>query len=119
VERLSESEKWVACHLCRVSLKHDAAQDDEVGPNEDADDPDKLYTVLISTRSFLKFLNSHVVSTTTIACMPDWTFCFDFHSSFSGICQHHCVILYVYIGDVADAGGVLTFYIPAIVDDEM
>ncbi|KAF8149076.1 checkpoint protein Hus1/Mec3 [Crassisporium funariophilum] len=65
-------------------------------------DPDKMFTVLISTRSFLKFLNSHVVSTTTIAC----------------ICQHHCVILYVYIGDVADAGGVLTFYIPAIIDEE-
>lgn len=31
-------------------------------------DPDKMFTVLISTRSFLKFLNSHVVSTTTIAC---------------------------------------------------
>ena len=48
---------------------------------------------------------------------------FDFYySSFIflvvGICQHHCVILYVYIGDVSDAGGVLTFYIPAIIDDE-
>jgi HUS1 checkpoint protein len=27
------------------------------------------------------------------------------------------MILYVYVGDVADAGGVLTFYIPAIIDD--
>ncbi|RDB25543.1 Checkpoint protein hus1 [Hypsizygus marmoreus] len=69
---------------------------------EDAPDPDQLFTVLVSLRSFLKFLNSHVVSTTTIAC----------------ICQNHCMILYVYIGDVADAGGVLTFYIPAIIDDE-
>ncbi|KAF8643316.1 hypothetical protein AX16_009100 [Volvariella volvacea WC 439] len=65
-------------------------------------DPDQMYTVFLSTRSFIKFLNSHVVSTTTIAC----------------ICQHHCMILYVYIGDVADAGGVLTYYIPAIIDDE-
>jgi len=65
-------------------------------------DPNQMFTVLISTRCFLKFLNSHVVSTTTIACL----------------CQHHCLILYVYIGDVADAGGVLTFYIPAIIDDE-
>ena len=31
-------------------------------------DPNQIFTVLISTRSFLKFLNSHVVSTTTIAC---------------------------------------------------
>lgn len=27
------------------------------------------------------------------------------------------MILYVYIGEVADAGGVLTFYIPMIMDD--
>ncbi|KAJ7593722.1 checkpoint protein Hus1/Mec3 [Mycena floridula] len=65
-------------------------------------DPNELFTVLISSKSFAKFLNSHVVSTTTIAC----------------ICQNHCMILYVYIGDVADAGGVLTFYIPAIIDDD-
>ncbi|KAG6816673.1 hypothetical protein H0H87_004033 [Tephrocybe sp. NHM501043] len=71
--------------------------------SEEPRDPDQLFTVLVSIRSFLKFLSSHVVSTTTIAC----------------ICQNHCMILYVYIGDVADAGGVLTFYIPAIIDDEL
>ena len=43
---------------------------------------------------------------------------FSLYFLLAGICQHHCVILYVYIGDVADAGGVLTFYIPAIIDDE-
>ncbi|KAF8887522.1 checkpoint protein Hus1/Mec3 [Infundibulicybe gibba] len=63
---------------------------------EDVPNPGKLFSVLVSTKSFTKFLNSHVISTTTIAC----------------ICQNHCMILYVYIGDVADAGGVLTFYIP-------
>ena len=88
-------------------------------------DPDQMFTVLISTRSFLKFLNSHVVSTTTIACkflskaMHICPFELFLLPSFpTGLCQHHCVILYVYIGDVADAGGVLTFYIPAIIDDE-
>ena len=35
---------------------------------ETPDHPDKLFIVLVSIRSFLKFLNSHVVSTTTIAC---------------------------------------------------
>ncbi len=35
-----------------------------------------------------------------------------------GICQRHCMILYVYVGDYADAGGVLTFYIPAIIDGD-
>ncbi|KAF8885878.1 cell cycle checkpoint [Gymnopilus junonius] len=81
---------------CQNPLVQDEDQEEE------KPDPDKLFTVLISTKSFLKFLNSHVVSKTTIAA----------------VCQHHCVILYVYIGDVADAGGVLTFYIPAIIDDE-
>ncbi|KAF9477730.1 cell cycle checkpoint [Pholiota conissans] len=79
-----------------------AAEDEGNGDDEEPRDPNKMYSVCISTRSFLKFLNIHVVSTTTIAC----------------ICQSHCLILYVYIGDVTDAGGVLTFYIPAIIDDD-
>ncbi|KAJ6611153.1 checkpoint protein Hus1/Mec3, partial [Mycena sp. CBHHK59/15] len=67
----------------------------------DPRDPTELFTMLVSTRSFLKFLNSHVVSTTTIACT----------------CQNYCMILYVYVGDFTDAGGVLTFYTPAIIDN--
>jgi len=59
-------------------------------------DMDKSFTVRLSVRAFLKFLSVHVVSSTTIAC----------------VCEHHCMILYVYIGDAAEAGGVLTFYIP-------
>lgn len=38
---------------------------------------------------------------------------------YTGLCQNHCIILYVYIGEVADAGGVLTFYLPAIVEDSL
>lgn len=34
-----------------------------------------------------------------------------------GICQGHCLILFVYIGDSADVGGVLTFYIPSVLDE--
>ncbi|EIW63760.1 cell cycle checkpoint [Trametes versicolor FP-101664 SS1] len=68
-----------------------------------AKDPAEMHGVLVSHRCLNKFLNSHVVSTTTIAC----------------ICENHCVILYVYIGNVADAGGVLTYYIPAKFDDAM
>jgi HUS1 checkpoint protein len=34
-----------------------------------------------------------------------------------GICQGHCLILFVYIGDSADVGGVLTFYIPSVLDN--
>lgn len=54
------------------------------------------------------------MSTTTIACTlarvdpPDYIT----HTPV-GICAHHCLIMYVYIGEIDDAGGVLTFYIPA------
>ncbi|KAF8468537.1 cell cycle checkpoint [Russula ochroleuca] len=64
-------------------------------------DSNNLFSVLVHTRSFLKFLNAHTVSKTTIAC----------------ICQGHCLILFVYIGDSADVGGVLTFYIPSVLDN--
>ncbi|EKM57854.1 uncharacterized protein PHACADRAFT_90692 [Phanerochaete carnosa HHB-10118-sp] len=64
-------------------------------------DVQRMHGVLISVKSFMKFLQSHVVCTTTIAC----------------ICQSHCLILYVYVGEATDSGGVLTFYIPAIMDD--
>jgi HUS1 checkpoint protein len=74
---------------------------------------------MISIKSFIKFLNSHVLSSTTIACELSQagrrrSLADDFPST--GICEGHCVILYVYIGDFADAGGVLTFYIPAQMD---
>ncbi|KAJ7069805.1 checkpoint protein Hus1/Mec3 [Mycena amicta] len=88
--------EWKNCK--NTSRASGASQEPDIEPN----DPDELFSVLVSTRSFFKFLNSHVVSTTTIAC----------------ICQNHCMILYVYVGDLADAGGVLTFYIPGqIIDD--
>ncbi|OJT14004.1 Checkpoint protein hus1 [Trametes pubescens] len=73
------------------------------GGDADAKDPSQMHGVLVSHKCLNRFLNSHVVSTTTIAC----------------ICENHCVILYVYIGNVADAGGVLTYYIPAKFDDAM
>ncbi|KAF9818764.1 hypothetical protein IEO21_02544 [Rhodonia placenta] len=69
-------------------------------PEDEPHDPEQMHGVLVSLKSLQKFLSSHVVSTTTIAC----------------ICKGHCIILYVYIGEVADSGGVLTFYIPAIID---
>lgn len=92
-------------------------QDGEPGDREKRD-PDQLFTVLVPLRSFLKFLNSHVVSTTTIACAYFHPMIIIYWADGPvGICQNHCLILYVYIGDFADAGGVLTFYIPAILDD--
>ncbi|KAJ7250888.1 checkpoint protein Hus1/Mec3 [Mycena haematopus] len=88
--------EWKNCK--NTNKASTASQDQEPEPQ----DPDKLFSVLVSTKSFFKFLNSHVVSTTTIAC----------------ICQNYCMILYVYVGDLADAGGVLTFYIPGQLVDE-
>ncbi|KAJ7784585.1 checkpoint protein Hus1/Mec3 [Mycena metata] len=84
---------------CKNTNRASTASQD---PDPDPRDPDELFSVLVSTKSFFKFLNSHVVSTTTIAC----------------ICRDHCMILYVYVGDLADAGGVLTFYIPGQLIDE-
>ncbi|KAH7873213.1 checkpoint protein Hus1/Mec3 [Lentinula edodes] len=98
-ESVKVDTEWKNCTIPQM-MKESASQDDNA--DDPPPDPEHLFSVLVSVRSFLKFLSSHVVSTTTIAC----------------ICQNHCLILYVYIGDVADAGGVLTFYIPAIIDDE-
>lgn len=43
-------------------------------------------------KSFLRFLSSYIVATTTIAC----------------ICANHCAIFYVYIGDIDKSSGVMT-----------
>ncbi|KAH7912827.1 cell cycle checkpoint [Hygrophoropsis aurantiaca] len=96
--------QWTGCPNPPMARDAQAqeGEGDEIQDAVDKPDPDKMFSVLVSIRSFLKFLNSHVVSTTTIAC----------------ICQNHCAILYVYIGEVADAGGVLTFYIPTVLDGD-
>ncbi|KAI0031105.1 cell cycle checkpoint [Vararia minispora EC-137] len=79
----------------------------ENDPSQEAEerapvDKQRMFAVLLRTRSLLKFLNAHTVSNTqTIAC----------------ICNRHCMIFYVYIGEAADSGGVLTFYLPAVLDD--
>ncbi|KAG2749934.1 cell cycle checkpoint [Suillus brevipes Sb2] len=91
--------QWVKCGNPSM------AQNDEDDDAEDISlkpDPDQMFCVLVSIRSFLKFLNSHVVSATTILCL----------------CHNHCAILYVYIGEIADAGGVLTYYIPTVIDGD-
>jgi len=92
-------------------------EDEEQG--RERPDPKQLFSVLVHTRSFLKFLNAHAVSKTTIACTKApflHLFCSD-NFCFVGICQGHCLILFVYIGDSADMGGVLTFYIPSVLDN--
>jgi len=95
---------WNNCLHPRIAA--DGASQANTGPEDEEQereraDPKQLFSVLVHTRSFLKFLNAHAVSKTTIAC----------------VCQGHCLILFVYIGDSADVGGVLTFYIPSVLDD--
>jgi HUS1 checkpoint protein len=101
-----------------------ASQANGAGGREEGDgererpDPTQLFSVLVHARSLLKFLNAHAVSKTTIACKES----FSLYPSVSyfglvGICQGHCLILFVYIGDSVDVGGVLTFYIPSVLDD--
>ena len=62
MEQLRESEKCVACCCARTLFK--AA----IVPHQEDRDPDQIYEVCISLKGFSKFLNSYVVSTTTIAC---------------------------------------------------
>ncbi|CAA7265748.1 unnamed protein product [Cyclocybe aegerita] len=60
--------EWTDCRNTALFAQLNVTLDNEGdGADDEIADPDKLFTVLISTRSFLKFLNSHVVSTTTIA----------------------------------------------------
>lgn len=91
---------------------------DEDEENNLPKDPEEYFGVHVSSKSFVKFLNCHNVSTTTIACKISCTYFVVKLTLSTGICQDHCMILYVYIGDAAEAGGVLTFYIPAMIDGE-
>ncbi|KAH9948570.1 cell cycle checkpoint [Amylocystis lapponica] len=107
VLQLSASTDSARVDVAWTRLKNPTFDGSSQNPHADAGDaaeprdPVQMSGVLVSLRSLAKFVSSHVVSPTTLA----------------GICQNHCLILYVYIGDISDAGGVLTFYIPAIIDE--
>ncbi|CAE6442573.1 unnamed protein product [Rhizoctonia solani] len=71
-------------------------------PNpEHENDPDQKYGALVAVKSLIKFLTCHMFSNSTVA----------------SICANFCIIMYVYIGSVTDTGGIITFYIPARLDD--
>ncbi|QRV75190.1 Hus1, required for S-M and DNA damage checkpoints-like protein [Ceratobasidium sp. AG-Ba] len=72
-------------------------------PPEDPEnlDMDQKFGALVAVKSLLKFLTVHMFSSSTVA----------------SICANYCVIMYVYIGEVGDTGGVITFYIPARLDE--
>ncbi|WVR03258.1 hypothetical protein IAU60_000249 [Kwoniella sp. DSM 27419] len=72
------------------------AEDDQPPPS-----PEHMFSATVSIKGLLKFLTSHLVGGVAIAC----------------ICEDHCLIAYVYIGELNEAGGVLTFFIPAKMSD--
>lgn len=62
----------------------------------------RFFTTHVALRSLLRFLTAHTLVGSTIAC----------------VCAGHSLILYLYIGDVDRAGGVLTFFLPAVVVED-
>lgn len=110
----------IKSHIESWAMTDPTSENTQNEEEEQEKDPEEMFNVLILLRSFLKFLNSHVISTTTIACSSHLLLDHIARNNtpfLAGICQNHCLILYVFIGDVADAGGVLTFYIPAVLPD--
>lgn len=88
----------------------------EVGEDpqaSEAEQVDKMAfeTVALDQKSFLKFLNSHVIANTTIACMltPLFSTPLATLSLVTAICKNFACICYVYIGAGPAGGGVLTY----------
>ncbi|EJU04992.1 hypothetical protein DACRYDRAFT_114292 [Dacryopinax primogenitus] len=81
-----------------VNLTHPTIEAGEGAPPRDPPDPEKHFGATMSAASLLKFMSTATINKTTcIAC----------------ICENHCLIMYVYIGDPSDSNGILTFYLPA------
>lgn len=88
---------------------------------EEEEDQDQKFGALVAVKSFLKFLTCHMFSSSTVACeFPIYVprqLRLTVFQRFVAICANYCIIMYVYIGEVGDTGGVITFYIPARLDD--
>ncbi|KZP00489.1 cell cycle checkpoint [Calocera viscosa TUFC12733] len=81
-----------------TDLVHPTIEAGEDAPPREAPDLGQHFGALMSAASLLKFMNTAVITPTTcIAC----------------ICENHCLIMYVYIGEVLEQNGILTFYLPA------
>ncbi|KAK0545824.1 Checkpoint protein hus1 [Tilletia horrida] len=70
----------------------------DVEANELEAPEEEFRGVPLELKSFLRFLASYVVETTTIA----------------SICKNHCAIFYVYIGDTKHGKGVMSFFLPGV-----
>ncbi len=90
--RLSVAEDEVSLDTTWSNLAHPTIEASQSSTAQAPDDPAEHKSVHLEMKSFLKFLSSYIVATTTIAC----------------ICANHCAIFYVYIGDVDKSSGVMT-----------
>lgn len=70
-----------------------AESDNDTPPN-----PEQMFSSTVSIRGFQKFLTSHHVGGTAIACKLLPYEHRNLHLR-QGICEGHCVIAYVYIGE--------------------
>ncbi|CDZ97840.1 Checkpoint 9-1-1 complex, HUS1 component [Phaffia rhodozyma] len=87
---------WKGLNVPKVNSDSQSTQDRSQPP------PGHFFNTLVSIKSLLRFLNAHCIQGSTIAC----------------ICENHSLIIYLYIGDMVQNGGVLTFFIPAVILDE-
>ncbi|KAL7413406.1 cell cycle checkpoint [Mrakia frigida] len=69
---------------------------------ERSEDPSHFFSTQVSVKSLLRFLHAHSIMGSTVAC----------------ICEGHSLIMYLYIGEHEEHGGVLTFFIPAVDGDQ-
>nr|XP_019006285.1 HUS1 checkpoint protein [Kwoniella mangroviensis CBS 8507]OCF69746.1 HUS1 checkpoint protein [Kwoniella mangroviensis CBS 8507] len=96
--RVNLTTTWNDLSVPSSNIDDDIANDDDQPPPP----PDQMFTVTVAIKGFLKFLTSHLVGGAAIAC----------------ICEDHCLIAYVYIGELNEAGGVMTFFVPAKMTDD-
>ncbi|KDN52969.1 cell cycle checkpoint [Tilletiaria anomala UBC 951] len=87
--------------LSHPEFRTDENDGDAKGAPQRGKQQGEFRSVTLEMRSFLRFLSSYNVETSTIAC----------------ICVDHCAIFYVYIGDQQHPGGVMTFFIPGLISD--
>ncbi|PWY96977.1 cell cycle checkpoint [Testicularia cyperi] len=99
--RLSVAEDEVKLETTWSKLAHPNIEASQSSTAQQTDASEHR-SVTLEMKSFLRFLSSYIVATTTIAC----------------ICANHCAIFYVYIGDVEKSSGVMTFFLPGVVRED-
>lgn len=107
--------------LARMQSSQDPASASQIPTQRD---PKQKYGVLVAFKSFQKFLNSHQLSTNTMAS-EYLSFSFtlfgedaDHDVTLKGLCHNHALVLYVYMGEDTGSNGLMIFYIPAVMEGD-